>query len=76
MAQIERQRSVAAKAGQMQVVGSSGDGFAKRGPIPSASFLGNKLPIENPSISSNANFNDYIGRRNMIEQKREKKTAF
>jgi hypothetical protein len=51
----------------MQVLGSSGDGFAKRGPIPNASFLGNKLPIENPSISSNANFNDYIGRRNMIE---------
>jgi len=48
----------------------------KRGPIPGASFLGNKLPSENPSISSNANFGDYVGRRHMIEQKREKKTAF
>ena len=67
MAQIERQRSVAAKAGQMQVLGSSGDGFAKRGPIPSASFLGNKLPVENPSISSNHNFGEYVSRRNIME---------
>lgn len=60
----------------MQILGSGTESLARRGPIPSASFLGSKLPIENPSISSNTNFNDYIGRRNIIEQKRDKKTAF
>jgi hypothetical protein len=60
----------------MQILGNSGEGLIKRGPIPSASFLGNKLPAENPSISSNANFGDYVGRRNMMEQKQLKKTAF
>jgi hypothetical protein len=76
MAQIERQRSVAGKAGQMQIF-NSGEGIMKRGPIPNASLLLGKQSLENPSLTNNnRNFGDYVGRRQMIEQQREKKNAY
>ena len=71
MVQIERQRSVAAKAGQMQILGT--ESTMRRGPIPSAAYVP-KRQFENPNLYSNRNLGDYIGRRQIHD--REKKTPF